>query len=68
MSLKYEPASEPLHISVKQLFLNGGGGVVAWVVSINVSQIMHRFLATLHGYRGTSVIRNVHLPRTTIRP
>ena len=23
MSLKYEPASEPLHISVKELFLNG---------------------------------------------
>ena len=23
MRLKYEPASEPLHISVKQLFLNG---------------------------------------------
>jgi len=22
MSLKYEPSSEPLHISVKQLFLN----------------------------------------------
>ena len=26
MSLKYEPSSEPLHNSAKQLFLNGAGG------------------------------------------
>ena len=27
MSLQYEPSSEPLHISVKLLFLNSGGGL-----------------------------------------
>ena len=85
MSLKYEPSSEPLHISAKWLFLNSerylSVQVVRYREAVRVKseekggfhrqELNYLFCsARLHEvlYRGTSLIRNRHPPRTTIGP
>jgi len=52
MSLKYEPASEPLHIYVKQLVLVP---YLRWHLTYNLSPLLSQVLIP---YRGTSLIRS----------
>jgi len=69
MSLKYEPVSEPLHISVKKLFVSVGYRGYKQTRRQTKSSVAEPengldFRGVhLCTYRGTSVIRNSTLPQ-----
>ena len=57
MSLKFEPASEPLHISVKQLGAFGSRGVIALLLKLSTTiqlWAMHEILLTTQQATGNT--------------